>query len=160
MQTVKFHPDLWKQVEKGKSVKCTRFSHLRLQAEGNVEVDLGNGYQFVVRTTECKLELPAEGRVRCTEAFAILETVDVGVKQQGVPLTNFDKRSGVSAAEAMVRRALREKAIKEQSQKIARDAANRALNKKRVEEGLQEADPTEPQEPEPQSEPDTDEVVS
>jgi hypothetical protein len=153
MQSVKFNPDVWAEKNKNSAVEVGRHVELRLQAPGKVEVDLGEGWRFACYGTAVRLELPVGGKVRCSEAYSVKQAVDVSVEQVGVPLTNFDKRPGTSAAEQIVKRALREAKVKEQSERLKREEADRALNALRVSKGLQEDNPLEQEVVDPPADP-------
>lgn len=149
MQNIKYDPDQWLDVAKGKAVPCPREVHLRLCEPGRVSVKIGEVWRHVAYGTELKIGLSAPSEIQCSVAYSIFVGTDVEVEQIGQPLTNFDKRPGLSAVERMVRQTIMEARLDERVKREERAAHDRAMNAKRVAAGQQETNPVpaEPVEP-------------
>lgn len=138
MKKVKYSPEQWSEHGAGKSAPCDKSVHVRLSKPGTVQVDIGDGFKNVVYGDEFKIELPRAGKIKCDQEYSLFVGTDVSYKSEGVPLTNMDKRPGMSAVEQIVKAALREKEIRDALKAVERRRANYQQQQKRIAEGLQE----------------------
>lgn len=148
MSTVKYHPDEWVDLAKATSAPCPQNFQIRLHQPGAVEVDLGSGFRNIGYGTEFKIQLPHAGKVKCSQPSSIFVGMSVETHSQGVPLTNFDKRPGMSSVERMVKQTIMESRLKDKLAREQRLELDREHNQNRVDRGLQDENPI-PPEPEP-----------
>ena len=143
MKTVKYDPEQWVDFGKDKTAPCPSETHIVLAAAGTVSVDLGDGWRIIGHGDEFKISLPRPGKIKANQAFAVFVGIDTVVSQLGVPLTNFDKRPGLSSVERMVKSTILEANLKERLAREKRKEQDRKMNQQRVDEGLQDENPIE-----------------
>ena len=148
MQSIKYDPDQWVDLKATKDAPCPAETHIRLASPGTVSVDLGSGWRVIGHGSEFKISLPNAGKIKADKDYSLFVSIDTTVEQIGVPLTNFDKRPGMSSIEKMIKAQFLEKALKDKLKANQRLEADRKTNQDRVDKGLQDENPIAP-EPEP-----------
>lgn len=143
MQNIKFDPEVWLPFSKGEKVAVRSEFYVKLEKPGSLkanEVLVGYG-------TEFKVSCPYPVEIVASEAGVLFERSTAKVVQEGVPLTNMDKRPGLSSVERMIKSAFKEKDMREALERIARREADKKLQAERVKQGLQDENPLEEEEP-------------
>lgn len=155
MKNLKYDPNAWIDFKAAKAAPVPSFFHVRLSSPGTVEVDLGDGWRIIGHGEEFKIQMPRPGQVRASVAYAVFVSIDTEIEQLGVPLTNFDKRPGMSSVERMVKQSILEARLQEKLAREKRAQADRETNERRIKAGKQDENPIppEPVEPEPVVEP-------
>jgi len=157
MQTIKYDPDAWVHLKANNEAPIPSEAHIRLSKPGTVLLDFGDGFKPVGYGVEFKLVLTRPATVKADQSFSVFISIDNTVQQLGQPLTNFDKRPGMSSVERMIKTQFRERELKQRLAREARAKADHDANQKRVEDGLQDEnpvpDPTPPPPPTPEPEP-------
>lgn len=146
MKSIKYDPEAWFDVKATKFIPCPKQVHIRLSKPGTVKVDQNGEVRLIGYGDEFKITLTTEGKITADVDYTVYIATDTIIEQIGVPLTNFDKRPGMSAVERMIKTQFKEQQLIERSKAEKRKEHDRETNKLRMQQGLQETTPIEDEE--------------
>lgn len=154
MRTLKFTPETWADFKKDTQVLLTEAdAHVKLAEPGAIYCEVDGKWQLVHFGTEFKIEFPAAGyNIKSTVAGSLYVSMAEPIEDENEVLTNFDKRPGLSGAEQMVMKMIKEQKIKERSEHLKRQQADLEQAQKRIAKGLTDKLPKGVNEPEPEPE--------
>lgn len=137
MQSIKYNPESWHKIP-AEGIALTGSCHVKLEAPGPIFI----GGNLAGYGTEFRAVFEGEEIVKAAKGWYFLP-VPVEVPQIGVPLTNMDKRPGMSEVERMIKAQFLEKALRERAAAERRKQADKETHRKRFEAGLQDENPME-----------------
>jgi len=152
MRTLKFTPETWADFKKDTQVLLTEAdAHIKLAEPGSVFCEVDGKWQLVHHGTEFKIEFPAAGyKIKANVAGSLYVSMAEPIEDENEVLTNFDKRPGLSGAEQMVMKMIKEQKLKERSENIKRQQADLEQAQKRIAKGLTDKLPKGVIEPDPE----------